>query len=69
MVKPALLSLSADSPNRADDNNQITVTLKSADAERRKYCSFQVGRADLRKLVEDYAGDGFFTQIQAKLKA
>ena len=49
--------------------NQVTITLKSADAERMKYCEFQVNRTELRDMLENYANDNFFTHIPAKLKA
>jgi hypothetical protein len=71
MVKQALLSLSDDSPRTTGEgpvNNQVTITLKPVD-QRGKYCTFQVNRRDMLKLVADYADESFFTHIPAKLKA
>lgn len=71
MITPATLTVSDDSPRITGGgfvNNQITVTLAEAGAGRKKYCTFQVNRADLCKLVEGYAGDsGFLGGIPAKI--
>ena len=72
MVKPALLTLSDDSPRRTAGhgtvNNQVTITLKDQ-TQKVKYCTFQVNREDLLNLVRDYADASFFTHIPAKIKA